>query len=158
MNQWPVIFLSFKDVGGDCFEDAYGLLQSVISQLYVEHTYLEESTEIDESYKDIFGRLKRRQGNKTDVQISLRILMRMMQIYYGKQVILLIDEYDVLMAKAGAKSYYNEMLDVIGTMMSQALKDNASLKFSVITGCLRISKESIFTGSNKFQQLFWIYR
>ena len=150
MNQWPVIFLSFKDVGGECFEDAYGLLQSVISQLYVEHTYLEESTEIDESYKDIFGRLKRRQGNKTDVQISLRVLMRMMQIYYGKQVILLIDEYDVPMAKAGNKAYYNEMLDVIGTMMSQALKDNTALKFSVITGCLRISKESIFTGTNNF--------
>ena len=150
MNQWPVIFLSFKDVGGECFEDAYGLLQSVISQLYVEHTYLEESMKIDESYKDIFGRLKRRQGNKTDVQISLRVLMRMMQIYYGKQVILLIDEYDVLMAKAGNKAYYNEMLDVIGTMMSQALKDNTALKFSVITGCLRISKESIFTGTNNF--------
>ncbi|MEI3220908.1 MAG: AAA family ATPase [Dorea sp.] len=150
MNQWPVIFLSFKDVGGECFEDAYGLLQSVISQLYVEHTYLEESTEIDESYKDIFGRLKRRQGNKTDVQISLRVLMRMMQVYYRKQVILLIDEYDVPMAKAGSKAYYNEMLDVIGTMMSQALKDNTALKFSVITGCLRISKESIFTGTNNF--------
>ena len=150
MNQWPVIFLSFKDVGGECFEDAYGLLQSVISQLYVEHTYLEESMEIDESYKDIFGRLKRRQGNKTDVQISLRVLMRMMQIYYGKQVILLIDEYDVPMAKAGNKAYYNEMLDVIGTMMSQALKDNTALKFSVITGCLRISKESIFTGTNNY--------
>ena len=150
MNQWPVIFLSFKDVGGECFEDAYGLLQSVISQLYVEHTYLEESMEIDESYKDIFGRLKRRQGNKTDVQISLRVLMRMMQIYYGKQVILLIDEYDVPMAKAGNKAYYNEMLDVIGTMMSQALKDNTALKFSVITGYLRISKESIFTGTNNF--------
>ena len=150
MNQWPVIFLSFKDVGGECFEDAYGLLQSVISQLYVEHTYLEESTEIDESYKDIFGRLKRRQGNKTDAQISLRVLMRMMQVYYRKQVILLIDEYDVPMAKAGSKAYYNEMLDVIGTMMSQALKDNTALKFSVITGCLRISKESIFTGTNNF--------
>lgn len=150
MNQWPVIFLSFKDAGGETFEDAYGLLQSIISQLYVEHAYLEKSTEIDESYKEIFTRLKRRQGNKTDVQISLRILMRMMQIYYGKQVILLIDEYDVPMAKAGAKSYYNEMLDVIGTMMSQALKDNTALKFSVITGCLRISKESIFTGTNNF--------
>ncbi len=150
MNQWPVIFLSFKDVGGECFEDAYGLLQSVISQLYVEHAYLEKSTEIDESYKEIFERLKRRQGNKTDVQISLRVLMRMMQIYYGKQVILLIDEYDVPMAKAGSKAYYNEMLDVIGTMMSQALKDNTALKFSVITGCLRISKESIFTGTNNF--------
>lgn len=150
MNQWPVIFLSLKDAGGESFEDAYGLLQSIISQLYVEHAYLEKCTEIDESYKEIFARLKRRQGNKTDVQISLRILMRMMQIYYGKQVILLIDEYDVPMAKAGAKSYYNEMLDVIGTMMSQALKDNTSLKFSVITGCLRISKESIFTGTNNF--------
>ena len=150
MNQWPVIFLSFKDAGGETFEDAYGLLQSIISQLYVEHAYLEKCTEIDESYKEIFARLKRRQGNKPDVQISLRILMRMMQIYYGKQVILLIDEYDVLMAKAGAKAYYNEMLDVIGTMMSQALKDNTALKFSVITGCLRISKESIFTGTNNF--------
>ena len=150
MNQWPVIFLSFKDAGGETFEDAYGLLQSIISQLYVEHAYLEKCTEIDESYKEIFARLKRRQGNKTDVQISLRILMRMMQIYYGKQVILLIDEYDVPMAKAGAKAYYNEMLDVIGTMMSQALKDNTALKFSVITGCLRISKESIFTGTNNF--------
>ena len=117
-----MIFLSFKDVGGECFEDAYGLLQSVISQLYVEHTYLEESMEIDESYKDISGRLKRRQGNKSDVP----------------------------MAKAESKGYYNEMLDVIGTMMSQALKDNTALKFSVITGCLRISKESIFTGTNNF--------
>ena len=150
MNQWPVIFLSLKDAGGESFEDAYGLLQSIISQLYVEHAYLEKCAEIDESYKEIFARLKRRQGNKTDVQISLRILMRMMQIYYGKQVILLIDEYDVPMAKAGAKAYYNEMLDVIGTMMSQALKDNTALKFSVITGCLRISKESIFTGTNNF--------
>lgn len=150
MNQWPVIFLSFKDAGGETFEDAYGLLQSIISQLYVEHAYLEKCAEIDESYKEIFARLKRRQGNKTDVQISLRILMRMMQIYYGKQVILLIDEYDVPMAKAGAKEYYNEMLDVIGTMMSQALKDNTALRFSVITGCLRISKENIFTGANDF--------
>ena len=150
MDQWPVIFLSFKDAGGETFEDAYGLLQSIISQLYVEQAYLEKCAEIDESYKEIFARLKRRQGNKTDVQISLRILMRMMQIYYGKQVILLIDEYDVPMAKAGAKAYYNEMLDVIGTMMSQALKDNTALKFSVITGCLRISKESIFTGTNNF--------
>ena len=150
MNQWPVIFLSFKDAGGETFEDAYGLLQSIISQLYVEHAYLEKCAEIDESYKEIFARLKRRQGNKTDVQISLRILMRMMQIYYGKQVILLIDEYDVPMAKAGARAYYNEMLDVIGTMMSQSLKDNTALKFSVFTGCLHISKESIFTGTNNF--------
>lgn len=142
--------MSLKDAGGESFEDAYGLLQSIISQLYVEHAYLEKCAEIDGSYKEIFTRLKRRQGNKTDVQISLRILICMMQIYYGKQVILLIDEYDVPMAKAGAKEYYNEMLDVIGTMMSQALKDNTALKFSVFTGCLRISKESIFTGTNNF--------
>ena len=142
--------MSLKDAGGESFEDAYGLLQSIISQLYVEHAYLEKCAEIDGSYKEIFTRLKRRQGNKTDVQISLRILICMMQIYYGKQVILLIDEYDVPMAKAGAKGYYNEMLDVIGSMMSQALKDNTALKFSVFTGCLGISKESIFTGTNNF--------
>ena len=150
MNQWPVIFLSFKDAGGETFEDAYGLLQSIISQLYVEHAYLEKCTEIDESYKEIFTRLKRRQGNKTDVQISLRILMRMMQIYYGKQVILLIDEYDVPLAKAFANGYYDQMVFLIRNLLEQALKTNSSLKLAVLTGCMRISKESIFTGLNNF--------
>ena len=95
--------MSLKDAGGESFEDAYGLLQSIISQLYVEHAYLEKCAEIDGSYKEIFTRLKRRQGNKTDVQISLRILICMMQIYYGKQVILLIDEYDVPRARQELK-------------------------------------------------------
>ena len=141
--------MSLKDAGGESFEDAYGLLQSIISQLYVEHAYLEKCAEIDGSYKEIFTRLKRRQGNKTDVQISLRILICMMQIYYGKQVILLIDEYDVPVEKANNNGYYAEMLDTMKSLM-QALKDNQALKFAVVTGCLKIAKESIFTGTNNF--------
>ena len=143
--------MSLKDAGGESFEDAYGLLQSIISQLYVEHAYLEKCAEIDGSYKEIFTRLKRRQGNKTDVQISLRILICMMQIYYGKQVILLIDEYDVPLAKAHENGYYDKMVLLIRNLFGNALKTNTSLAFAVLTGCLRIAKESIFTGLNNFK-------
>ena len=76
--------------------------------------------------------------------------MRMMEMHYGKKVILLLDEYDVSLAKASSHKYYDEMLEIIRAMMSTALKDNTSLQFAVITGCLRVSKESIFTGTNNF--------
>ena len=84
------------------------------------------------------------------MQSSLLVLMRMMKEYYKKPVILLLDEYDVPMAKASSNGYYEKMLEVIKTMMSTALKDNESLRFAVVTGCLRIAKESIFTGTNNF--------
>lgn len=84
------------------------------------------------------------------LKISLVLLMRMMQAHYGKQVILLLDEYDVPMAKASAHGYYDQMLEIIRAIMSTALKDNSYLQFAVITGCLKISKESIFTGTNNF--------
>ena len=76
--------------------------------------------------------------------------MRMMQAHYGKPVILLLDEYDVPLAKASSNGYYSQMLEMMKTMLSTALKDNPSLHFAVITGCLKIAKESIFTGTNNF--------
>ena len=76
--------------------------------------------------------------------------MKMLQIYYHKPVILLLDEYDVPVAKASNHGYYNEMLDIMKGIMSTALKDNQALRFAVITGCLKIAKESIFTGTNNF--------
>ena len=84
------------------------------------------------------------------IKISVATIIRMMNAHYGKPVILLLDEYDVPLAKASSNGYYKEMLDVMKTMMSTSLKDNSHLQFAVVTGCLKIAKESIFTGTNNF--------
>lgn len=150
MNQYPVLFLSFKDVDGTSFENAYGMLQFTMSQLCIEHAYLSESREIDPAHKEAFERLKMQRGTLTDIKGSLFIIMKMLKKYFGKSVILLLDEYDVPLAKASSHGYYQQMLEVVKAMMSTALKDNNTLKFAVVTGCLKISKESIFTGTNNF--------
>lgn len=150
MNQYPVLFLSFKDVDGSSFENALGLLKFTLSQFCDTHAYLADGERITDVQRAIFERLKMQTASLVDIQSSLFIIMRMMQAYYGKQVILLLDEYDVPIAKASSKGYYAEMLEVIKTMLSTSLKDNASLRFAVVTGCLKIAKESIFTGTNNF--------
>ena len=149
MNQWPTVFLSLKSVDGLNFEGAYQQLVYEISLLYQKHDYLLESTALSEQDKFLFKQLRNRQSEKTDVMRSLQLLTRLLEQHYNKKVILLIDEYDVPVAKANNHGYYNEMLDVMKGLM-QSLKDNTSLRFAVITGCLRIAKESIFTGTNNF--------
>ena len=150
MNQWPVLFLSFKEVDGTVFDHAFNLLKFTLAQFCDDHAYLTESEKVTEEQKKIFRRLNDQTASLTDVQGALLVLMKMMRAYYGKPVILLLDEYDVPIAKASANGYYTEMLEVIKGMMSTALKDNDVLRFAVITGCLRIAKESIFTGTNNF--------
>ena len=150
MNQWPVLFLSFKEVNGTVFDHAFNLLKFTLAQFCDDHAYLTESEKVTEEQKRIFRRLNDQTASLTDVQGALLVLMKMMRTYYGKPVILLLDEYDVPIAKASANGYYTEMLEVIRGMMSTALKDNDALRFAVITGCLRIAKESIFTGTNNF--------
>ena len=150
MNQWPVVFLSLKDIDGLNFEDAYERLVVQISNLYKNYTYLLEYDKIDPDDRQIFLDLKAGKAKKAQVFQALRTLMRMLQIYHQKKVILLLDEYDVPIAKASSNGYYNQMLDVMKGIMSTALKDNTSLQFSVVTGCLRIAKESVFTGTNNF--------
>lgn len=150
MNQYPVLFLSFKDVDGSSFENALGLLKFTLSQFCDTHAYLADGGRITDVQRAIFERLKMQTASLVDIQSSLFIIMKMMQAYYGKPVILLLDEYDVPIAKASSKGYYAEMLEVIKTMLSTSLKDNASLRFAVVTGCLKIAKESIFTGTNNF--------
>ena len=150
MNQYPVLFLSFKDVDGSSFENALGLLKFTLSQFCDTHAYLADGERITDVQRAIFERLKMQTASLVDIQSSLFIIMKMMQAYYGKPVILLLDEYDVPIAKASSKGYYTEMLEVIKTMLSTSLKDNASLRFAVVTGCLKIAKESIFTGTNNF--------
>lgn len=149
MNQYPTLSLSFKSVDGLDFTKAYGKFKAVISDLYREHLYLMESDRLDPFSKEIYGQVASQKATQAVMENGLLDLTRMMQAHYGRPVILLIDEYDVPLAKASENGYYREMLDVMKGVM-QAVKDNVALKFAVITGCLRIAKESIFTGTNNF--------
>ena len=149
MNQWPTLFLSFKKVDGLNFQDAYDMLTVVLANLYKNHMYLLESDKINPFDKEIITHIMSGDASVKEIKDSLALLTTTMQEYYGKPVILLIDEYDVPIAKASTKGYYAEMLDVVKGLM-QALKDNDALRFAVVTGCLRIAKESIFTGTNNF--------
>ena len=159
MNRYPVLFISFKDVDGLDFESAYGQLQSVLADycktIVCQLEKKSADSAPDSADAEIFERLRYQHGSLSDVKGSLKTIMRMMNAVYGRPVILLIDEYDVPLAKASEKNtaqnrYYEQMLDVIKGMMSFALKTNEYLKFAVVTGCLRIAKESIFTGTNNF--------
>ena len=149
MNQWPVLFLSFRRVDGLNFQGAYGMLQATITDVCENHLYLLDSPQVSAYPKEVMDRLLRGTASEKETKGSLLMLTKMMEAHYGKPVILLIDEYDVPIAKASANGYYDEMLDVMKCIL-QALKDNDALRFAVITGCLRIAKESIFTGTNNF--------
>lgn len=149
MNQYPVIFLSLKSVDGNDFSTAYSQLAYEIGALYKEHDYLLESPVLGEEEKKLFWQIKERKTGKIEVMRSLQILSQLLNKHYKKEVILLIDEYDVPIAKATSNGYYKEMLEIMKGLM-QALKDNPLLRFAVITGCLKIAKESIFTGTNNF--------
>ena len=155
MNQYPVLFVSFKDVEAEEFTGAYKMLISRLADICKGLTDISKNALVNPADRDIFERLMYKKAEEDEVKNSVKILMRMLSTVYGKHVILLIDEYDVPLAKASEKNtaengYYSKMLDVIKGIMSTALKDNEFLQFAVITGCLRIAKESIFTGTNNF--------
>ena len=155
MNQYPVLFISFKDVEGLNFDGAYGMLKTKLADLCKDLAKVLGSSAADKDDEEAFFSLKAQKADETVIKSSLKTLMRMLYAVYGKKVILLIDEYDVPLARASEKDtaengYYPKMLDVIRGIMSTALKDNEFLQFAVITGCLRIAKESIFTGTNNF--------
>lgn len=150
MNQYPVLFISLKDVDGLTFESALKMLGQVIADLCKKNTDLASSDKVLPADAVQFRDLEFQKADVGQIKGALKTIMRMMNAVYGKQVILLIDEYDVPLAKANTNGYYREMLDVIRGLMSTSLKTNDYLKFAVVTGCLRIPKESIFTGVNNF--------
>lgn len=155
MNQYPVLFLSFKDIEAEFFEGAYKMLQTRLADVCKELDFLLKEIAINSADREIFKKLMYGTAEGNDVKNALKTIMRMLYSVYGKKVILLIDEYDVPLAKASEKNttenkFYLLMLDVIKGIMGTALKDNEFLEFAVITGCLRIAKESIFTGTNNF--------
>lgn len=153
MGKFPVVFLSLKSVEGLTFEDAYEMLRRVLRSEMLRLSFLAESDRISEKEKYSFRRFLDEQDTREDVQDSLKMLSGLLYGYYGRKVILLIDEYDVPLDKAFQHGYYREMTALIRSLFSQALKTNDALYFAVLTGCLRVSKESIFTGLNNFKVL-----
>ena len=155
MNRYPVLFISFKDVDGLDFESAYRQLQAVLADYAKSIEKMVMRSEVNDADLQIFRRLMFKEASLDDLKGSLKTIMRMMYAVYERPVILLIDEYDVPLAKASEKNteqnrYYEKMLDAIKGMLSIAMETNEFLKFAVVTGCLRIAKESIFTGTNNF--------
>lgn len=149
MNQYPTIFITLKEIEGRDFKEAFDIFKEKIINLYNSFSFLEYSDKLKTSDKELFNRLHH--GAATDMEFikSLSILTRLLYSHYNKLVILLIDEYDVPLAKAINNDYYNEMLSVMRGFM-QVLENSNHLNIAVLTGCLRISKESIFTGTNNF--------
>ena len=156
MNQCPVLYVTFKGVEGLTFENAYEMLESTLAELCIHLNRLALSGKVAESDRKTFFRLQNKEASLADVKKSLKTLMRIMAAVYEKPVILLIDEYDVPLAMASERNnegnhFYEKMLDVIRGIFDAALKTNEFLNFAVVTGCLRIAKESIFTGTNNFK-------
>ncbi len=149
MNQYPTILVSFKTVDATNFQDAVAQLKLVLADLFRSHIYLMDDENVDEDDVNKFKRIKSETPQKSDMMDSLSLLTRLLYTHHGnKPVILLIDEYDVPMAKGDAHGYYGDIINIMRSMYNKALKDNPYIKFAVLTGCLRIAKESIFTGLN----------
>ena len=153
MGQFPVIFVTLKSVAGRSYQEAIAALRRVIGSEALRFSFLLKSSVLEESEKDLYKALIQVENGKYTMAEELLVdslytLSRLLSKHYGKKVILLIDEYDVPLDKAFQGGYYEEMVSLIRNLFSNALKTNSDLYFAVITGCLRISKESIFTGLN----------
>ena len=149
MGKYPVIFLSFKGVDGLDFKAAKRMLSAILQNEIDRHYYLKTSDALTDEDRIQFAKMV--QGNDDNIEDSIRMLSKLLYKHYGQKVVVLIDEYDVPLDKAFQNGYYKEMVSLIRGIFGQALKTNEFLQFAVLTGCLRVSKESIFTGLNNFE-------
>ena len=150
MGKYPVVFVSLKGVDGLTFDVAYKALCEIVRKEALRLQFLNESERLTTDEKKSLKRITSGEYDEMDIRNSLQTLSSLLEKHYGQKVILLIDEYDVPLDKAYHHGYYNEMVALIRGLFGQALKTNDSLFFAVLTGCLRVSKESIFTGLNNF--------
>lgn len=148
MSQYPVISISMKSMKQSSYELSYTQMKKMIAGEFRRHDILLDSPKLTEAEKIRYQKLRDVEGNDSDYLDALRFLSDCLANCYGKKVIILIDEYDVPLENAYFSGFYKQMIPVIRSLFESALKTNDSLEFSVITGCLRISKESIFTGLN----------
>ena len=149
MGKYPVIFLSLKGVEGLEFASAKRMLCTIIDREIDRHYYLKTSDVLTDEDRTLFTKMLH--GQDDNIEDSIRMLSKLLYKHYGQKVVILIDEYDVPLDKAFQNGYYKEMVSLIRGLFGQALKTNEFLQFAVLTGCLRVSKESIFTGLNNFE-------
>lgn len=147
MNKFPVIYLSLKDIDGATFESALYRFREIIIELFTANSFILD-TEISKSDRNLFTKLMSTDSSQDDIAGSLKFLVRLLCSHFGKQVIVLIDEYDVPLDKANNNGYYPQMLLLLRSLFTSVLKDNPNVIKGIMTGCLRVSKESIFTGLN----------
>ena len=149
MGKYPVIFLSLKGVEGLEFASAKKMLCTIIDREIDRHYYLKTSDALTDEDRTLFTKMLH--GQDDNIEDSIRMLSQLLYKHYGQKAVILIDEYDVPLDKAFQNGYYKEMVSLIRGLFGQALKTNEFLQFAVLTGCLRVSKESIFTGLNNFE-------
>lgn len=150
MGKFPVISISLKGIDAADYETARNLMVKVVNEEARRFQFLTESSRLTDTDKMLFGQLLQKKMDDETLFCSLRELTELLRKHYEKQVIVLIDEYDVPLAKANELGYYGEMVRLIRGIFGSALKTNHNLYFAVLTGCLRVAKESIFTGVNNF--------
>lgn len=151
MGKYPVISITLKGIEGMTFEEARNMLKIILKNEARRHYYLKNSDRLTDDDKQQYEHILL--GTSENTADSLRLLSQLLFLHYDKKVVILIDEYDVPLDKAFQNGYYSEMTSLIRGILGQALKTNDYLQFAVLTGCLRISKESIFTGLNNFKVL-----
>ena len=151
MGKYPVIAISLKGVDADSYTKAKAQIIKIINREARRHRLLLKSEKLDSFDKELLTQLLSRQMEEDTITSSLQELTEVLEAHFSKKVVVLIDEYDVPLAKAYENGYYNEMVLLIRNLFGNVLKTNDSLAFAVLTGCLRIAKESIFTGLNNFK-------
>lgn len=149
-NKYPTIFISLKEMKSLTFDAQISSFSNVIYELLEKNLEILSSDQLSDTTKDILNKLHNRSSSAEDLKISLRVITNALYTYYQQKVIVLIDEYDVPLQAAYQNNYYEEMVEFLRSVFSSALKTNDALEKGVMTGCLRISKESIFTGLNNF--------
>ena len=149
-NKYPTIFISLKEMKNLTFDAQISSFSNVIYELLEKNLEILSSDQLLDTTKDILNKLHNRSSSIEDLKISLRVITNALYTYYQQKVIVLIDEYDVPLQAAYQNNYYEEMVEFLRSVFSSALKTNDALEKGVMTGCLRISKESIFTGLNNF--------
>lgn len=153
MGKFPVISLSLKDIDAESYETAFEMAAMLMNREAGSHRYLLESEFLATDEKEAFSELLDRKMNKSVFCGSIALLSRLLEKHHNRKVVILIDEYDVPLARAHAQGYYEQMIVLIRSFFHQALKSNKSIQLAVLTGCMRISKESIFTGLNNLNVL-----
>ena len=151
MGKYPVVFISLKEVDGSTFEDAYNQLRDIIRTEAFRLDIIDDSINIKDVERKSYRRIINEEDNVTDIKNSIKMFSTLLEKHYRQKAIILIDEYDVPLDKAYINGYYPQMIEIIRAMFSACLKTNDSLFFAVLTGGLRVSKESIFTGLNNLE-------